>query len=105
MAERFLSVRQARPNPPFPLVNNPPSDRPASGPRREAAKRTLDGEDRSGIIQREGKGGTAGRESTTGRLHKGTVVQRSDAGRVFKALGVAKHYCKTNVISDTFMQC
>ena len=28
-----------------------------SGPGREAAKRTLDGEDRSGIIQGEGKGG------------------------------------------------
>ena len=28
-----------------------------SGPGREAAKRTLDGEDRFGILQREGKGG------------------------------------------------
>ena len=28
-----------------------------NGPGREAAKRTLDGEDRSGIIQGEGKGG------------------------------------------------
>ena len=37
----------------------------------QGAKRPLDGEDRSGIIQGEGKGGTAGRESTTGRLHKG----------------------------------
>ena len=30
-----------------------------SRPGREAAKRTLDGEDRSGIIQGEGKGGAA----------------------------------------------
>ena len=26
-------------------------------------------------------------------------------GRVFKGLGVAKRYCRINVISDTFMQC
>ena len=73
MAERFLSARQARPKPPFSLVNSYLLRiGPASGPGREAAKRPLDGEDRSGIIQGEGKRGTAGRESTTGRLHKGT---------------------------------
>ena len=37
--------------PPFPLAR--------SSPGREAAKRTLDGEDRSEIIQGEGKGGAA----------------------------------------------
>ena len=39
------------------------------------------------------------------KLHKRTVLQRSGAGPVFKGLGVAKRYCKTNVISNTFMQC
>ena len=42
--------------PPFPLVNSGAPLRSArSGPGREAAKRTLDGEDRSGIMRREGK--------------------------------------------------
>ena len=36
---------------------------------------------------------------------KERFLQRSGPGRVFKGLGVAKRYCKTNVISDTFMQC
>ena len=43
--------------PPFPLVNSHPFGSARSSPGREAAKRTLDGEDRSGTIKREGKGG------------------------------------------------
>ena len=42
--------------PPFPLVNSASFGSARSRPGREAAKRTLDGEDRSGIIQGEGKG-------------------------------------------------
>ena len=42
--------------PPFPFVNRHPFGSARSGPGREAAERTLDGEDRSGIIWREGKG-------------------------------------------------
>ena len=41
--------------PPFSLVNRHPFGSARSSPRREAAERTLDGEDRSGIIWREGK--------------------------------------------------
>ena len=44
-------------HPPFPLINSHPFGSARSSPGREAAKRTLDGEDRSGIIQGEGKGG------------------------------------------------
>ena len=40
---------------PLSLVNSHPFGSARSGPGREAAKRTLDGEDRSGIIQGEGK--------------------------------------------------
>ena len=69
MAERFPSG----PSPPFPRKQHNPPGSARSSPGREAAKRPLDGEDRSGIIQGEGKGGTAGRESTTGRLHKGRI--------------------------------
>ena len=43
--------------------------------------------------------------SVAGGLQKRSVLQRSGAGRVFKSLGVAKRYCRINVISDTFMQC
>ena len=57
MAERFLSARPHGPNHPFSLINSHPFGSARSSPGREAAKRTLDGEDRSGIIQRErGKG-------------------------------------------------
>ena len=76
MAERFLSARsphnmndnilyhalvsprspQPEP-PPFPLVNSHPLGSARSRPGREAAKRTLDGEDRSDTMKREGKGG------------------------------------------------
>ena len=81
MAERFLSARPHGPNapvfgvvqcyrtlsneinhwldlhPPFPLINSHPFGSDRSSPGREAAKRTLDGEDRSDTIKREGKGG------------------------------------------------
>ena len=43
--------------PPFPLMNSHPFGSARSSPGREAAKRTLAGENRSGIIQGEGKGG------------------------------------------------
>ena len=46
----------------------------------QGAKRTLDGEDRSGIIKDEGKGETAARWS----LHKRTVTQQFGAQRVLK---------------------
>ena len=41
--------------PPFFLINSHPFRSARSRPGREAAKRTLDGEDRSGIIRCEGK--------------------------------------------------
>ena len=43
--------------PPFPLVSSASFGSDRSSPGREAAKRTLDDEDRSEIIQGEGKGG------------------------------------------------
>ena len=46
-------------HPPFPLINSHPFGSARSSPGREAAKRTLDGEDRSGIMRREGKGAYA----------------------------------------------
>ena len=58
MTERFPFGPSTRPDPPLFsswAARLPRSAR--SGPGREAAKRTLDGEDRSGIIQSEGKGG------------------------------------------------
>ena len=59
MTERFPFGPSTRPEPPlFPREQRVSPDRPRSGPGREAAKRTLDGEDRSGIIQGEGKGGS-----------------------------------------------
>ena len=59
MAERFLSARPHGPNPqpPFPLVSSASFGSARSRPGREAAKRTLDGEDRSDTMKREGKGG------------------------------------------------
>ena len=50
------SKAKNQPGPGFPLVNSHPFGSARSGPGREAAKRTLDREDRSGIIQGEGKG-------------------------------------------------
>ena len=54
--------------PPFSLINSHPFGSARSSPGREATQRTLDGEDRSGIIRDEGKGiqereGRAGRGS------------------------------------------
>ena len=45
------------PHPPFPLVSSASFGSARSRPGREAAKRTLDGEDRSDTMKREGKGG------------------------------------------------
>ena len=45
------------PPPPFPLVSSASFGSARSRPGREAAKRTLDGEDRSDTMKREGKGG------------------------------------------------
>ena len=49
--------RAPRPDPPFPLVSSASFGSARSRPGREAAKRTLDGEDRSDTMKREGKGG------------------------------------------------
>ena len=57
MTERFPFGPSTRPDPPFPLVSSASFGSAQSRPGREAAKRTLDGEDRSGTIRREGKGG------------------------------------------------
>ena len=54
---RYIALAPHGPNPPFPLVSSASFGSARSRPGREAAKRTLDGEDRSGIIQGEGKGG------------------------------------------------
>ena len=37
-------------------------------------------------------------------VHKGTVLQRPDPGRIFKGLGVAKRYCRRKVIGNTVLQ-
>ena len=60
MAERFPSGPSPRPEtlPPLSLVNRHTFGSDRSGPGRKAAKRTLDGEDRSEIIRLEGKGDT-----------------------------------------------
>ena len=49
--------RTPRPDPPFSLVSSASFGSARSRPGREAAKRTLDGEDRSDTMKREGKGG------------------------------------------------
>ena len=61
MTERFPFGPSTRPEPPpFSLINSHPFGSARSSPGREAAKRTLDGEDRSEIIQGEGeRGGVA----------------------------------------------
>ena len=43
--------------PRFPLISSASFGSARSRPGREAAKRTLDGEDRSATMKREGKGG------------------------------------------------
>ena len=45
------------PLPPFPLISSASFGSARSSPGREAAKRTLDGEDRSDTMKHEGKGG------------------------------------------------
>ena len=50
-------LRAPRPDPPFSLVSSASFGSARSRPGREAAKRTLDGEDRSDTMKREGKGG------------------------------------------------
>ena len=95
MAERFLSAlrpynmndnilyhalarpRAPRPEPPLSLVSSASFGSARSRPGREAAKRTLDGEDQSDIIQREGKrGGNCGQG-----VHNRTVAQRNGCAR------------------------
>ena len=56
MTERFPFGPSTRPAPPLSLLNSHPFGSARSRPGREATQRTLDGEDRSGIIQGEGKG-------------------------------------------------
>ena len=51
-------LRAPRPDPPFPLVSSASFGSARSSPGREAAKRTLDGEDRSDTMKHEGKGGS-----------------------------------------------
>ena len=54
--------RDPRPAPPFPLVSSVSFGSARSRPGREAAKRTLDGEDRFDTMKREGKGGDCRRD-------------------------------------------
>ena len=73
MAERFLSARQARLNPPFSLVN---SYLLRIGPQAvQGAKRRsgpLTARTDPGSSRERERGELRGRESTTGQLHKGT---------------------------------
>ena len=58
MAERLPFGPSTRPEPPFSLINSHPFGSARSSPRaRSGEANPLDGEDRSGIIQREGKRG------------------------------------------------
>ena len=41
---------------------------------------------------------------TLAALRKGAILQLSGPGRVFKGLGLAKRYCSTNSIGNTFTQ-
>ena len=54
---RELALAPHGPTPPFPLVSSASFGSARSSPGREAAQRTLDGEDRSDTMKREGKGG------------------------------------------------
>ena len=47
--------------------------------------------------------GNSNCRQSVGGLHKGAVSQRFHALRVFKGLGVAKRYCSTNFIGNTFI--
>ena len=102
MAERNLSAqtRPETPTPLFPRKQRSPSDRPGAvqGAKRQSGPLTARTDLESYATR--GKGVTV-----DDGLHKRTVLQRSGAGRIFKGLGVAKRYCRINVISDTFMQC
>ena len=77
MAERFpfgpstaRSNLTTRPAPPFPLVSSASFGSARSRPGREAAKRTLDGEDRSATMKCEGKGvGAPQTDCTKERFH------------------------------------
>ena len=57
--------------PPFPSLNSASFGSARSRPGREAAKRTLDGEDRFGMIDGEGKGGERSRGHGTTTDHEG----------------------------------
>ena len=71
----------------------------------QGAKRTLVGEDQSGIIQGEGKGGNCEHG-----VHNRTIAQRNGFATIrprtgfSRGLGVAKRYCTTNSIGDSFLQ-
>ena len=79
MAERFLSARPhgPKPQPPFPLVSSASFGPARSSPGREAAKRTLDGEDRSDTMKREGKGGYSELSGLTGKPNSSRSRSRS----------------------------
>ena len=62
----------------------------------------LDGEDRSGILRHAGKGESSA--TVVDGLHERAILQRPGPGRAFNSLGVAKRYCRINVISDSFLQ-
>ena len=70
MTERFPFG--PNPQPPFPLVSSASFGSARSRPGREAAKRTLDGEDRSGTIRGEGKEIRADRASEP--VHLGSTA-------------------------------
>ena len=57
MKQRLRRGFADRLDPPFPLVSSASFGSARSRPGREAAQRTLDGEDRSDTMKREGKGG------------------------------------------------
>ena len=76
IGEAFSGLRTPRPEPPFPLVSSASFGSARSSPGREAAKRTLDGEDRSDTMKREGKGG--GFHEQTPRLRFDSEPSRRD---------------------------
>ena len=62
-----LSARPHGPTPPFSLINSHPFGSARSSPGREAAKRTIDGEDRSGIMHGEATARRRGAAGANGR--------------------------------------